>query len=232
MTIKQLKPTFFISVLLLFSFFLPWMSSGRGEPNGWVLPGRFTNVSFFLGSFSHEEYLDWIFKLAYLVYLVPAITAYNIYKRLTRRRPAVNEYFIGLLAAFLLFFLVRLIDMNVNNTLVKYINTEMDLKIYKLLTGGYYLFIGCCIVGLYFTVIHECDDYLTFEEEMQLESEQYASFPIYESPEIPKDKDNTDDKRSADRTRVYESLEQLHRLYEKGIISDEEFNEEKKQLLK
>ncbi|MFB6456762.1 SHOCT domain-containing protein [Chitinophaga sp. Hz27] len=231
MNAKQLKPTFFISVLLLISFFLPWVSLGIGDSNGWVLPTRAADAANYLDLIARHDNIGWLFKLAYLIYLVPAFAGYNIYRRLNRRRPAVNEYFIGLLAAILLFFLMRMVDRSINNALVQYANTEFDLGMYKMLSIGYYLFLGCCLVGLYFTVIRECDDYMSFEEEMHLEAEEYAGLPVYETPEMPQAAPKATANSVADRAQVYERLEQLHSLYEKGIINEEEFNKEKKQLL-
>jgi hypothetical protein len=223
MNLRNIKPTFFLSLALIGSFFLPWISFSAfggqadmpGYSSGWTLPIRI-NDSSWMANFLLKDFNSLWLKLLYVFYAIPFIAAFNIYKRLNRQRPAINEFFLGLIGAASLFFYLRLVDMKINNTLVEMLNKGIDLQLYKLLSIGYFVLLIASILGLYFSVVKEVDDYMSFEEEMEYE------YPASQEPAVTSIQPRAD---------IYKQLEQLHSLYEKGILSKEHYEHERDQLL-
>ncbi|RFS21913.1 hypothetical protein DVR12_14775 [Chitinophaga silvatica] len=227
MNIKNIKPTFFLSLFLIASFFLPWFifPGAPSYTSGWTLPVRIGNGGWVASSVVKDLNLIW-FKVLYLVYLVPIFAAYNIFLRLTRKKPAINEYFIGLLGTILIFVMIRLIEMKFSNAMVNLTNQEYDLKLYTMLSVGFFACIFICIVGMYFTLVREVDDYMSFDEEME---QEYPT--AYGSANPAASVKGVPIANGPNRTEVYSRLEQLHGLYEKGILGKEQYEQEKQELL-
>ncbi len=180
MEFKNLKPTFFISLVLFLSLFLPWFLWSGLSTNGWMLPVDANMASYtFVQTADLGEDPLWV-KLLYLFYIIPAVAAYNMVLRVQRRRPAVNEFFLGFAWAAAVFLLLRWAEMKYNNTMVGKWNRGADLELYKLLSAGYFIFLVTCLIGMYFTLVKEVDDYKTFEEEME---EEYGEQGLNSQPE-------------------------------------------------
>jgi len=232
MQLNNLKPTFFVSLAFLLCLFLPWMSLLGMSANGWQLPVEANQASFAFDVTSHLGDPLWV-KFLYLFYIIPGVAAYNMVMRLKRRKPVVNEFFLGLIWALLVLFLLLWADMQFNNKMVSMANKNMDLGLYKLLSVGYYVFLACSLIGMYLTLVKEVDDYMTLEQEMEAEYADGGTYSQYTpepaaaaTPAAP-----VAPVQEADRAIIYERLTQLHGLYEKGILGSQEYEAEKAALL-
>lgn len=133
---RNIKSTTAISVALLLSFFLPWISWRFFRFSGFDLP-PVINLIYTTGKLT----IDGIptISMAYLLYLIPFLCVLSIIRDLTGLQllPVMSEFIAGLALGGVFYY---------------YIDSAGNDFLYSLGTG-YYLTIICSVLGLVFSVI-------------------------------------------------------------------------------
>ncbi|MEI7596640.1 MAG: hypothetical protein WCK02_12895 [Bacteroidota bacterium] len=110
----KIKPITICSIGLLVSFFLPWFNIPILYVSGLNIPHYLDAISTTTSAFLSDNSKTEILKLSYLLYLIPCIALYNIYKDFSSQRKVflINEFTVSIL--LILILNVSLFNLDIN----------------------------------------------------------------------------------------------------------------------
>lgn len=191
----------FFSIVLLISFFLPWIDFGFYSFNGYTLPTSLDKLIAVDRIFTGSEDFNYL-KFSYLLYLIPLCTCFSMIIQITSKGKSVfwGEFIFGLLGVIMVFLYVFSI-------------TEDVVEVFGI---GFYLTGIASFVGL-FLPINKVDKQVTAKSGV--------------GSKINVNEDLSYVSTSITQKELLDELSKLYSLHQKKVIDDEVFENGKQSIL-
>jgi hypothetical protein len=188
-----------LSLGLLIAFFLPWIDLTFFTLSGYNIPISLDKLAT-IGNWVNTSDDTSIYKISYVLYLIPIFCTYNIIVGLSKKEAAffLNEFLVGLICSGFFYFFI----------------SSYGEKVTSILSIGYYLTASISLFGVFESVV--------------------AFFNKIENNPLNQSRGNNEkDKEisSEEKEALLKQLEQLYSLKEKGFLTDEIYEQERKLIL-